>query len=853
MSGSDLRAQLTLSLGAAYIIDRELPGRGMSRVFVAHEERADRDVVIKVLSEELTRGLDAEQFLRIMRRSAKLNERHTLPVLVAGVTATGLFYYVAPFVPGESLRQHMQEDAVGFDESVAVLRDVARSLAYGHAQGLIHRNLKPEKVLLAKSGAAVTDFGVAMALEAAKTVPGGVTRGTPAYMAPEHITADPGADYRADIYAWGVMAYELLAHAHPFAPLTGHEELMEAHVSDEPPMLMYKRFGVPEQFANLVMRCLSKDPDERPSSAAELLTVLDRIPDKNSTVALESARGARWIGGAIIVAVLLFIITASAVWRMQSRDVVEPPRVAVLPFEATGDSPDTVLATGMADNMSFKLGVIPGLRVIERRSVFSAAAEANSAEAAGDLLHADYVVTSAMTWNRDGMGRVQAVLTPSIVRVTDGATTWEGAPIIVHPGNPFPAQDTLVLRVATAIGVPVSAADSAAVRVHATRDTAAFAAFTRGNLLYRRTRDTGIDPEALTAFERAYTIDPRYADALASAGAALLRMWQKGGHIENADSIVTLLRRALAIDRTHARALTTLARVALSREHPEDARTWVDRAVTAHPSDIEALELRPSISLLAGDSAATWHDVELITLLAPQSADAFVIAASHAQAIRRFRHAGRLLQRARLLEPERLDLILDVARLARADGDFPAMARAVRMFRVRGGTLTAPDLTLLRVGDPTMQRELASATPDMYAVHSSSDSVSFYMQRAELFLALHRASRARPLLDSSATILSRLVADTSFGSTQRRRFSEVLAWTNAARGERARAVASMMEIDRAPFMQDWPSGQQAAITACNGAEVYALLDDVDLMIPLLRRCLTLPGGYATSAFVSEPA
>src|SRR5205085_11264286 len=141
-----------------------------------------------------------------------------------------------------------------------------------------------------------------------------------------------------------------------------------------------------------------------------------------------------------------------------------------------------------------------------------------------------------------------------------------------------------------------------------------------------------------------------------------------------------------------------------------------------HPSDIEALELRPSISLLAGDSAATWRDVELLGSLAPQSPDAFVIAASGAQAIRRFRHAGRLLQRARLLEPARLDPILEVARLARADGDFPAMARAVRMYRMRGGTIAPSDLTLLRVGDPSMQRELASSGPEAFGAKTAADS-----------------------------------------------------------------------------------------------------------------------------------
>jgi hypothetical protein len=172
---------------------------------------------------------------------------------------------------------------------------------------------------------------------------------------------------------------------------------------------------------------------------------------------------------------------------------------------------------------------------------------------------------------------------------------------------------------------------------------------------------------------------------------------------------------------------------------------------------------------------------------------------------------------------------------------------------MRGGVITASDLTLLRVGDPAMQRELASASPEQYRAKTAADSLNYYTQKATLFLALGRTPRARPLLDSSATMLERLMADSTLSASQRLRHAEMLAWADAARGQRARALAAMNEVERAPFAQDWPGGQLAAFTACNGAEIYAFLDAVDQMIPLLRQCLTLPGGHATSAFVAEPA
>jgi tetratricopeptide (TPR) repeat protein len=296
-----------------------------------------------------------------------------------------------------------------------------------------------------------------------------------------------------------------------------------------------------------------------------------------------------------------------------------------------------------------------------------------------------------------------------------------------------------------------------------------------------------------------------------------------------------------------------LSLVALAQDRPDDAQAWVERAVSAYPSSIEALELRAMVLPIVGDSIGTWRDVERLAALGPRSADALVVAATSAQQLRRFKDAGDLLQRARVLEPDRTDLILRAAMLARADGDFPAVARGVRAYRVRGGAIGPSELTLLRVGDPSMQKELANASPNMYGVKTRADSFEFYSEKAQLFLALRNRDRARALLDSSADVLQRLLVDSSIATSELRKYAEVMAWTDAARGQRARALAAMNDVTRTPIGQQWPNGQFAAFTACNGAEIYGFLDIVDLMLPQLRRCLTLPGGYATSAFFAEPA
>src|SRR5688500_3687515 len=209
---TDLRTQLQTSLGNTYMVDRELGGGGMSRVFVAEDATLGRKVVVKVLSPDLAAGLNIERFRREIQVAAKLQHPQIVPVLTTGET-DGLPYYTMPFVAGESLRARLAAGPLTIGEAVTVLRDVARALAFAHKQGVVHRDIKPENVLLSEGSAAVTDFGIAKAISAAKGganrpddatgSPGlptgaltqvGTSLGTPAYMAPEQIAGDPNTD-----------------------------------------------------------------------------------------------------------------------------------------------------------------------------------------------------------------------------------------------------------------------------------------------------------------------------------------------------------------------------------------------------------------------------------------------------------------------------------------------------------------------------------------------------------------------------------------------------------------------------------------------------------------------------------
>jgi tetratricopeptide (TPR) repeat protein len=284
----ELREQLQTHLGSAYAVERELGGGGMSRVFLAKEVRPERTVVVKVLPPQLAAGVSVDRFEREINLAAKLQHPHIVPLLTAG-TAGDLLYYIMPHIEGASLRDRLAHDhELPVGETVRILRDVVDALAYAHARGIVHRDIKPANVLLSGKHALVTDFGVAKAVAESTGHTGltftGVALGTPAYMAPEQAAADPNTDHRADVYAVGVLAYELLTGRQPFTGASP-QAVLAAQVTQLPEALTSHRANVPPPLAALVMRCLEKKPADRYQTADELLSQLESIVALSGTEA----------------------------------------------------------------------------------------------------------------------------------------------------------------------------------------------------------------------------------------------------------------------------------------------------------------------------------------------------------------------------------------------------------------------------------------------------------------------------------------------------------------------------------------------------------------------------------------
>src|SRR5262245_3810303 len=277
----------------------------MSRVFAATEHALGRKVVVKVLPPELSAGVNRERFQREIQVAAQLQHPHIVPLLSAGripspdappvdstpttavsiapgAAAEGeLLYYTMPFIEGESLRAAIaRRGRLPVRDVVRILHDVVEALAYAHGRGVVHRDIKPGNILTIGSHALVTDFGVAKALSAAMPVSGmtsaGMAIGTPAYMAPEQLAADPAADHRIDMYAVGLLAYELLSGQSPFVG-TSPQATMAAQLTRVPDALDTVRDDVPPGLAAIITRCLEKLPENRPQSANALLDEMDGV------------------------------------------------------------------------------------------------------------------------------------------------------------------------------------------------------------------------------------------------------------------------------------------------------------------------------------------------------------------------------------------------------------------------------------------------------------------------------------------------------------------------------------------------------------------------------------------------
>ncbi|MDB4900228.1 MAG: protein kinase, partial [Gemmatimonadetes bacterium] len=258
--------RLTVAVGTQYLVDAEIGRGGMAVVYRATDLRLHRRVAIKVLPPELAFNADVrERFLREAQTSAQLTHQNIVPIYTVD-EREGLVYFVMALVEGETLGQRLlREPRLPLAQVRAILMDVADALAYAHAHGVVHRDVKPDNIMLdrATGHALVTDFGIARAAAGdSRLTVTGVAIGTPAYMSPEQALGERELDGRSDIYSLGVIGYQLLAGEPPFKAANTPAMLVK-HVSEMPQPLLSRRPDAPPALAHAISRALAKKPEDR--------------------------------------------------------------------------------------------------------------------------------------------------------------------------------------------------------------------------------------------------------------------------------------------------------------------------------------------------------------------------------------------------------------------------------------------------------------------------------------------------------------------------------------------------------------------------------------------------------------
>ncbi|HEU5169642.1 MAG TPA: protein kinase [Gemmatimonadales bacterium] len=471
-------SSLAQALQDRYVLQHELGRGGTATVYLARDVRHERLVALKVLHPQLTASLGPERFLREIRLAARLQHPHILPVFESG-DAAGHLWYTMPYVEGESLRDRLaRESRLPLDPALRLAREVADALDYAHRRGVVHRDVKPENILVAEQHALLADFGVARAVAAAdeQLTATGLVVGTAAYMSPEQAAGEREIDGRSDIYSLGCVLYEMLAGRPPFTGPTV-QAVMARRFTDPVPPLRTGADGVPHSIEQAVLRALARSPDDRFPTAAEF-------------------------GRALTPAATTEVVAARAA----------PPSIAVLPFaNLSADPENEFFADGMTDELINALAKLPGVHVVSRTSVFAFKGRQQDVRAIGGQLNVASVLEGSV--RRAGRRLRVAV---QLVDVANGYQLWSDT-FDREMEDVFAIQDEISRGIVRALEVRLLGPLRAALVKPPTADFEAYTLYLKGRQLWNRRSEDALR-KGLRYFEQALERDPEYA--LAQVGLA---------------------------------------------------------------------------------------------------------------------------------------------------------------------------------------------------------------------------------------------------------------------------------------------------------------------------------------------
>jgi TolB-like protein/Flp pilus assembly protein TadD len=525
----------------------------MATVYLAQDLKHRRPVAVKVLHPHLAANVGADRFLREIEIAAGLNHPHILTLIDSG-SADNLLYYVMPFVEGESLRGRLaREGRLPVGEAVELTRRVAGALAYAHARGVVHRDVKPENVMLHEGEPMVTDFGIAKALSGGteSLTQTGTSLGTPAYMSPEQASGEHEIDGRSDIYSLGCMLHEMLAGEPPFAGPTAQAIIVRRFTEPARPVRAL-RPEVPEQVERALLRALARDPGERFPAAAQFAQALAPAaevrtpPDGAPTVVTASHRAVR--------------------------------SIAVLPFADMSAAKDQdYFCEGIAEEIINALAKVDALQVASRSSAFAFKGKNQDIRQVGEQLNVATVMEGSV---RKAGNRLR--ITAQLINVTDGYHLWSER-YDRELEDVFAVQDEIAENIVRALRVVLTDEQRRAIERPHTENVEAYEFYLRGRQFFYQFREKGLQ-FARRMFARAIEIDPEYARAyagIADCSSQLYKYWDaSAANLEQAESAS---RKALELapDLAEAHAARGFA-LTLGGNH-EEANREFEAAIRLDP------------------------------------------------------------------------------------------------------------------------------------------------------------------------------------------------------------------------------------------------------------------------------
>jgi serine/threonine-protein kinase len=637
-------AALREGLRDRYAFDRQLGRGGMATVYLAQDLRHDRPVALKVLHPELAASMGPERFQREIRLAARLQHPHVLTVLDSGETA-GQLWFTMPYVEGESLRDRLRrERQLPVDAAIRIATEAARGLEYAHQHGVVHRDMKPENILLTRDGSTlVADFGIARALSVAgdeRLTETGLAVGTPAYMSPEQAAGDRGLDARTDIYSLAAVLYEMLAGQPPYTGATT-QALMVKRLTEPAPSVRAVRPNLPESVDHAIRRALAPVPADRFATMSELAAALQpaaAVPTSAlPTLATTAPPGdtatrerPRRRSRSAPILLLGFVLGLGVLFgwlrKQHPADGAAPgdsKRLAVLPFENLGAKEDEYFADGMTDEVRGKLAALQGLQVIAQRSVAEYKGTSKTYEEIGRELGVDYLLVGKVRWDKPANGQSRVRVSPELIQVAGSRSRWQ-QPFDAVLSDVFQVQGSIAGEVAQALDVALAAPEREQLESRPTRNLAAYDAFLRGEELSNRM--TEVDPATLErasgAYERAVALDSGFVQA-----------WVR---LSQAHSVV--YTNGLPIP-----------------ERAERARQAAERALALNPEAADGrLALGTYYDYIAGDYQKALEQFALGQRVAPNNADLLSGAALSEQSLGRWEDALEHLRRAEALDPRSL-------------------------------------------------------------------------------------------------------------------------------------------------------------------------------------------------------